>query len=177
MNKPFVLWLTGPPASGKSTIAKAVVRLLHRRWVDLVVLESDLFRRYFAPQAPTSESDRALFYQGITEVAAMFVQRDLPVLIDATGNRRSYRQSARERLPVFAEVLVECPVEVCLERDTKGIYKKAATGSDLQVDFEWPTHPELRIRSDREDPDEAAKKIVDFLIVSGWIPSKKLYPV
>jgi adenylylsulfate kinase len=182
MSKPFTLWMTGLPASGKSSISAVLVAQLRKRNIDPVVLESDVFRKYFTPHATYSEDDRVLFYQGMVEVAAAFVEHDIPVIIDATGNRRAYLAPARERLPVFAEVFVECPLEICVERDPKGIYRKARDGSattvpGVQAEYEPPLHPEVRIRSDREDPESAARKILDFLISSEWIPSRKLYRV
>jgi len=182
MKEPFVLWLTGLPASGKSSIAAALVQRLRKRDVDPVVLESDVFRKYFTPHATHSEEDRLLFYQGMVEIASQFVNHNTPVIIDATGNLRCYRAPARERFRAFAEVLVECPLEVCVERDPKGIYRQARLGlattvPGLQAEYEPPLQPEVRIRSDQEDPEEAARKILDFLISSEWIPSRKLYRV
>jgi len=180
--KPFALWLTGLPAAGKSSITAALVRMLRARDIEPAVLESDTFRRYFTPHATTSEEDRSLFYQGMVEVAGMLVDRRVPVLIDATGNRRAYRAPARERLPVFGEVYVECPLEVCIARDPKGIYRKGLLGSavtvpGLQAEYEPPGSPEVHVRSDREDPESAAKKILDFLISNEWIPSRRMYRV
>ena len=182
MTTPFALWITGLPASGKSSITANLVDRLRRRAIDPVVLESDVFRKYFAFQATHSEEERVHFYQGLVDVAAKFLDRGVPVLIDATGNRRAYRAPARERFPLFAEVFVDCPLEVCLERDPKGIYRKGLQGSattvpGLQVEYEPPIHPEVHIQSDREDPESAARKILDFLISSEWIPSRKLYRV
>jgi len=182
MSRPFALWLTGLPASGKSSIAKALVPLLHGRDLDPVVLESDAFRKYFTPGATHSEEDRALFYQGMIEVACLFLDHGVPVILDATGNRRSYRAPARERMAPFAEVLVDCPLEICVGRDPKGIYRKGREGAatnvpGLQVDYEPPLHPEVRIHSDREDPESAARRILDFLIASGWVSSKKAYRI
>jgi adenylylsulfate kinase len=172
MDTPFALWITGLPASGKSTITAALVAGLRKRGIDPIVLESDVFRKYFVPQATHSEEDRVSFYQGIIEIAAMILERGIPVVIDATGSRRAYRTPARERFPKFAEVFVDCPLEVCIGR--KGIEGSA---SRLQAEYESPIHPEIRIRSDHEDPDEAARKILEFLISSGWIPSRRLYRV
>lgn len=169
MNKPFALWLTGPPGSGKSTIAGTLVRLLHGRSIDPVVLESDVFRRYFAPR---SEEDRTLFYEGMVEVAAQFITRGIPVILDAAGNRRSYRDAARKRLTPFLEVLVDCPPEIRAERDARGVH----IGVHPE-DYEAPLHPDVRIRSDREDPESAARKILDVLIEVGAVPSKKAYRV
>jgi adenylylsulfate kinase len=182
MPKPFALWITGLPASGKSSITAALVARLRSRSVDPVVLESDVFRKYFTPHATYAEDDRILFYRGIVEVAGSFVEHEVPVIIDATGNRRAYRAPARERLPVFAEVFVECPLELCMERDPKGIYRKACDGSagtvpGLQAQYEPPISPAVHIRSDREDPESAARKILDYLISSEWIPSRRLYRV
>jgi adenylylsulfate kinase len=182
MTKPFALWLTGLPASGKSSISKVLLKLLRKRDIDPVILESDTFRKYFTPHTTHSEEDRVLFYQGMVEVASMFLSHDVPVLIDATGNRRVYRASARERFPLFAEVFVDCPLELCMERDPKGIYRKgreglATTVPGLQTEYEPPLHPEIHIRSDRDDPETAARMILDFLISSEWIPSRKLYRV
>jgi len=182
MTEPFTLWLTGLPASGKSSITKVLVRLLHDRDVDPVVLESDTFRKYFTPDATHSEADRVLFYRGMVEVARLFTAHGVPVILDATGNRRSYRAPAREYLAPFAEVLVDCPLEICVQRDPKGIYQKGRSGAattvpGLQVEYEAPLHPELHLRSDRQDPESAARTVLDFLICSNWIPSKKMYRV
>ena len=182
MDTAFALWITGLPASGKSTITAELVNRLRSRSVDPVVLESDVFRRYFTPQATHSEEDRVQFYKGMVEVAARFLERGVPVVIDATGNRRAYRAPARERFPLFAEVFVDCPLERCMERDPKGIYRMGVQGAattvpGLQAEYEPPIHPEVHIRSDQEDPPDAARKILDFLIGSEWIPSRKLYRV
>ncbi len=167
MTTPFALWITGLPASGKSTLAAALISKLRKRAVDPVVLDFDRFRKHFLPASVPSEEDRRRFYQGIVDMAALFVTRGIPVIIDAMGHRREYRDAARAQLPAFAEIFVDCPLEVCA---TRGLSPKAA-------EYEPPLHPELRIRSDREDPDDAARKIVDFLISSDWIPSRKLYKV
>lgn len=182
METPFALWITGLPASGKSAITTALVARLRKRGIDPVVLESDEFRKYFTPHATHSEEDRVLFYQGMVSVASAFLEHGVPVIIDATGNRLAYRAAARERFPKFAEAFVDCPLEVCVERDPKGIYRqglagKATTVPGLQVEYEPPTHPEIRIRSDREEPEDGARKILDFLISNEWIPTRKLYQV
>src|SRR5262245_22595184 len=182
MERSFALWLTGLPASGKSSICAALVERLRKRGLDPVVLESDVFRNFFTPHATHSEEDRVLFYQGIVDVASRFLDHGVPVIIDATGNRRAYRAPARERFPLFAEVFVDCPLEICIERDPKAIYRKGQEGSATTVPglptyYEPPIHPEVHIRSDREDPESAARKIVDFLVASAWIPSRKLYRV
>jgi len=182
MKTPFVLWITGLPASGKSSITAALVEELRNRGLDPIVLESDVFRSYFTPHSTYSEEDRVLFYRGIVDFAGKFAERGVPVIIDATGNRRAYRQPARDRLPKFAEVFVDCPLEVCQSRDPKGIYRKALDGSattvpGAQAPYEPPIHPEVHIRSDHQEPEDAARKILDFLVMNEWIPSRRVHQV
>jgi adenylylsulfate kinase-like enzyme len=174
MTTPFVLWITGRPASGKSALAAALLSRLRKRGVDPVLLEFDTFRKYFLTGAAPSEQDRERFYQGIVDVASKFVDRGLPVLIDAAGNRREYRTAARNRFPAFAEIFVDCPLEICRERDTRGLLAHRPDAAD---GYEAPLHPELHLRTDREDPEEGARKVVDFLVSSSWIPSRRLYKV
>lgn len=182
MTTPFTLWITGLPASGKSTITSALRTLLRKRDIDPAVLESDVFRKHFCPHATYSEEDRTLFYQGMVEVARIFIEHSVPVIIDATANRRAYRAPARERFPAFAEVYVECPLEICMARDPKGLYRQARAGTattvpGVQAEYEPPFHPEVHVHADRENPDEAARKILDFLLQNEWIPSRRLYRV
>ncbi len=169
MQTPFALWITGPPGSGKSTIAGALVRMLRRRDVDPAVLDADTFREHFAPHGTPLEEDRVLFYRGMVEVARMFVERNIPVILDATGALRAYRAPGRELLTAFAEVFVDCPAEICAARIPKG--------SRDVVHYEPPIHPEVRIRSDHEDPESAAKRILDFLIGYEWVPARRAYRV
>ena len=182
MTTPFALWLTGLPGSGKSTVTQALVKLLRSRSIDPAVLESDTFRKYFSPHATYEEDDRERFYQGMVEVARMFLEKEIPVILDATGNRRAYRDPARKLLPAFAEIYVDCPLETCIERDPKGLYQKARAGQathvpGLQAEYEPPLHPEVHLRSDREDPESAARKVLDFLIQAEWIPYRRAYRV
>ena len=182
MKTPFALWITGLPASGKSSITEALVDALNKRGIDPVVLESDAFRKYFSPHSTYSEEDRVLFYRGIVDFAARFVSHGVPVIIDATGNRQAYRQPARERLPRFAEVFVDCPLEVCQSRDPKGIYRKALEGSattvpGVQAPYEPPIHPEIHLRSDHLEPEDGARRILDFLVMNEWIPARRVQSV
>jgi adenylylsulfate kinase len=167
----FALWITGRPASGKSTLAAAVARVLREHGTDPVVLESDALRRFFTPRPTYSEEERDAFYAGMRSVGELFVRRGIPVIFDATAHRRAYRDRARSRLERFLEVLVDTPLEACRQRDPKGIYQSAANTSvpGVHVPYEAPETPDVIVRGDREDPDAAAERIVAVLAQKGWV--------
>lgn len=167
----FAVWLTGLPASGKSTIAASLKAQLLARGVDAAVLESDELRKIFTPQPRYDEQERDLFYQQIAYVGALLAEHGVPVIFDATANRRMYRDRARQRIPKFLEAHVKCPLGVCMERDPKGIYRqslaarKSLEGASqsvpgLQTIYEAPESPEIVIRGDQESPETAAARVI-----------------
>ncbi|MBI4564203.1 MAG: adenylyl-sulfate kinase [Planctomycetes bacterium] len=173
----FAIWITGPPASGKSTLAQALARKLRTRGTNPVVLESDELRRYFIPRPAYSEEERRHFYEGMVFLGRLFADRGVPVIFDATAHRRAYRDLARDHIPRYLEVFVDCPIEVCSARDPKGIYRMARTGEattvpGVQVEFETPEHPDVRFRSDQEDPETAADRVVEALVLRGFLPAR-----
>ena len=182
MSLAFALWITGRPGSGKSSLVQALLTRLRRREIDPVVLSSDFFRQRFSPHPVESEADRTAFYRGLVEVAGLFVDRGIPVLIDATGLRRSYRAFARECLDGFAEVHVDCPFELSRARHSENLIRSAGSSLSTAVaepalEYEDPVHPEVVVHSDREDPEVGADRTMDFLLSAGLIPSKRWYRV
>ena len=172
----FAVWLTGLSASGKSAIARELLRLLHERGVDAALLESDVLRTQFTPYARYDERERDLFYATLAHLGAFLVTEGRPVLFDATGNRRAYRDAARRTIARFAEVYVDTPLEVCAARDPKGLYRaaregKSATLPGLQAAYEAPEQPELVIRGDAGTPEEGARAILGLLERRGWLRS------
>ena len=170
----FAVWLTGLSASGKSAIARELLRLLHERGVDAALLESDVMRTQLTPFARYDARERDFFYAALLELGAFSVQRGVPVVFDATANRRAYRDAARARIPSFAEVFVDTPLEVCAARDPKGLYRAAREGKSstlpgLQAAYEPPLAPEIVLRGDRGTPREAAESIAAFLAARHWI--------
>jgi adenylylsulfate kinase len=125
--------MTGLPASGKSTITRALVAELAARGVDVAVLESDALRPVLTPRATYSEEERETFYRAMTYIGALLVTHGVPVIFDATANRRAYRAGARVAIERFVEVYVDCPLDVCIGRDPKGIYRKAQVGQASTV--------------------------------------------
>ena len=128
----FALWLTGLPASGKSTITALVKPQLERLGL-VVELESDEVRRSLTPIASYSQEERDVFYRALAFTGSRLVTHGVTVLFDATASRRSYREFARGLIPRFAEVAIECPLAVCMQRDKKGTYRKGQHGESMTV--------------------------------------------
>jgi adenylylsulfate kinase len=171
----FAVWLTGLPASGKSTIARALAAELAGKGIRAEVLESDTLRREIASKAGYGEAERDAFYSTLAYLARTLVRYGVPVIVDATANRREYRDSARLAIPRFLEVHVRCPLAVCQERDPKGIYRRAAEGTAQNVPgvsapYEPPLSPEVVVDGERDDPAAAARRIVSALEKNGSLP-------
>jgi adenylylsulfate kinase len=159
----FAIWITGLPASGKSTVAACVKNLLAERGVDVEVLESDVLRKVLNENPSYSEADREAFYQRMVWIGVLLTRHGIPVIFDATANRRSFRDAARRQIPRFFEVFVDVPLETCVARDPKGIYRTASNVPGLQAVYEPPENPELAVDGLRESPMDAAKRIVAIL--------------
>lgn len=170
----FGIWITGLPASGKSTVTTLLQTQLRARGVDVAVLESDTLRRTFTPNPRYDEEERDTFYQQLADVGALLTAQGVPVIFDATANRRVYRDRARRLIPHFLEIYVDCPLETCVARDPKGIYRQPQNGlpaqvSELQTEYEAPQNPELVVRCESESPDSAAGRVVALLMEKGYI--------
>ena len=164
----FGIWITGLPASGKSTIVKALRPKLEALGLIVDVLESDEVRGALTPQATYSPEERDLFYRALAFTGQRLVEHGVTVVFDATASKQAYRTLARGMIPRFVEVAVECPLEVCMQRDRKGTYEKGLRGESttvpgLQAPYESPANPDIRIDSTRVSADEAATQISDMI--------------
>ena len=170
----FAIWVTGLPASGKSTLVAALNAQLSARGVDATVLESDAMRRVLTPQPLYDEEEREAFYRQMVYLGTLLVQHRVPVIFDATANRRRYRDRARNQIPRFLEVYVDCPLETCVARDPKGIYRQgregvAQTVPGLQAIYEPPERPDVTVRGDGESPEDAARRVIAKLLEKQYL--------
>jgi adenylylsulfate kinase len=165
----FAVWLTGLSGCGKSAIARELVRLLHERGCDVSVLESDVMRSQLTPFARYDDADRDFFYGALADIGIALVAKGRAVVLDATANRRRYRDAARQRIARFCEVHVDTPLEVCRARDSKGLYRQGAALPGVQAPYEPPLAPELVVHGDRGTPAEAAAHIMERLANHGWL--------
>ncbi len=156
----------------------ALVKELSARGVDVVVLKSDALRRVFTPHPRYDEKEREIFYGAMVHVGRLFTEHGVPVIFDATANRRVYRDRARQQIPRFIEVYVDCPLSVCMARDPKGVYRKAREGGSttvpgIQTAYDPPEHPEVVVRGDTEAPKTAAQRVVAKLIERGYLKGER----
>ena len=164
----FAIWITGLPASGKSTIVAALKPRLESLGHSIEVLESDEVRRALTPEATYSQVERDLFYRALALMGAKLVAHGVTVIFDATASRREYRDFARGLIPRFLEVAVECPLETCMQRDYKGTYKRGQRGESstvpgLQSPYESPLNPDLTIDTTINTASEAAVKVMELV--------------
>lgn len=170
----FAIWITGLPASGKSSITAALKEQLRARGIDAAVLESDALRKTFTPNPRYDEEERDNFYRHMADVGALLTHQGVPVIFDATANRRSYRERARQQIPRFIEVYVDCPLETCMARDPKGIYRQAQSSATttvpgLQTAYEPPESPDLTIDCEADSPQSAATRVLSLLVEKRYV--------
>ena len=146
MEEGFAVWITGLPASGKSTVAAALRKELASRGVNAAVLESDELRKVLTPTPRYDDAERDFFYRALAWLGLLLTRHGVSVIIDATANRRAYRDRARREIRRFLEVFVDSPLSVCIARDPKGIYRGGSEGRltgvpGLTAEYEPPRSP------------------------------------
>ena len=181
MNTAFAVWLTGLPASGKSTIARELHAGLALAGLEADVLESDVVRQALTPTPTYFREERDLFYRALAFCGGRLVAHGVPVIFDATANRREYRNLARTLIPHFLEVAVVCPLDVCQQRDRKGTYRKATEGTSttvpgLQESYDPPLTPEVTVDASRLTSEAAAARIIEALHERGYLAAARGIP-
>ncbi len=144
----MVVWFTGLPASGKTTLALAVRDRLRLMGRSCLLLDSDEVRRRIAPQLGYDQCGRSQFYELLARLAGWLADQGQTVLVAATANLRSYRARARELAPYYYEVFVNTAVEACAKRDPKGLYRAAGQAADsalpgVGASYEPPLQPDI----------------------------------
>ena len=172
-NKGFAVWITGIPASGKSSITRELVACLRLKGCRPAVLESDVMRAILTPEPTYSQDERDRFYLRLADLGELLLQQGIPVIFDATASRRAYRDRVRSRMVRFVEVFVNCTVDICRARDPKGIYAAASRGDasnvpGLQAAYEPPLTPEVTVYCN-DSPSVNALRIIANLEGQGYI--------
>lgn len=150
-----VVWITGRPASGKTTLGRRLVEGLHARGVRAVLLDSDEARRSITPHPTYAPDERALFYRALAWTAARLAEQGIVPVVAATAHDASLREAARTIAPTLFLVHARCSAAVCEARDPKGLYRAArargeGTMPGVQVPFDDPLDADLVV--DTETP-------------------------
>lgn len=174
----FCLWLTGLPGSGKSTILKELLGMLSASGIEAVILSLDHIRKIVTPDPEYTDEERGIVYRSLVMMAHLLVtEGGRHVIIDATGNRREFRDLARRLIADFAEIYIQCPLKICEEREglrrgqpvEKDLYQRAMKGTltgampGISAPYEPPLNPEVVVRSDILSPRESAESIMAYV--------------
>jgi len=143
-----VVWITGLPCSGKSSLGQRLQSRLTQMGKACILLDSDEIRYALVPRVGYSPQEREGFYETLARLAALLSQQRIHVIVAATSHRAAYRKRARGLAPRFIEVHVQTPVEECRQRDSKGLYAPAHAGNapwfpGVVEKYEAPEKPDI----------------------------------
>ena len=175
--KGFTLWFTGLPCSGKTTLAKEVEGVLLERGINVEVLDGDEVRQNLTKGLGFSKEDRDTNIRRIGFVCDLLSRNGVIVIAAAIAPYAAVRNELRELMGRrYVEVYLKAPIEVLIERDVKGMYKKALAGeiknfTGISDPYEEPDKPEVLVETATETPEESTKKLVKTLELLGLIPT------
>lgn len=173
--KGFVVWLTGLPGSGKTTIAQALEKELLKMGWEVEVLDGDKIRKTLSPEAGFTREDRTRHILRVAYVSEMLMRHGVAVIVALVSPYADVRAKAREIIgEKFLEVYVKCSLKTCIKRDPKGLYKKALSGeitnmTGIQDPYEEPLNPDVVINTEIETPEKCIEKIITKLKKLGYI--------
>lgn len=167
-HKGFTVWFTGLSGSGKTTAAHLLQRRLLDAGFKVEVLDGDIVRTHLSKGLGFSKEDRNENIRRIGFVCQLLSRNGIVAIAAAISPYREAREQVRTRIPNFVEVHMDCPLDVLIERDVKGLYKKAIAGEIAQFTgitdpYEPPTAPELTIHSERETVEHSQERIWNAL--------------
>ncbi len=172
--KEFCLWFTGIPCSGKSTLAKKIKEKLEEIGKKTYLLDGDIIRKELNIDLGFSEKDRKENIRRVSIVAKILTECEVIPIVALVSPFRDAREKAREKIEKFVEIYVKAPLEVCIQRDTKGMYKMAIEGkikgfTGIDDPYEEPLNPEIVCETHKESIEECVDKILNFLESKGYI--------
>ena len=174
--EPLVIWFTGLSGSGKSTIAEALTPMLLERGREATTLDGDVVRTHLSKGLGFSKDDRDTNILRIGFVAGEIARHTGTVICAAISPYSKTRNEARKMVggDQFIEIFVNTPLEVCEERDIKGLYAKARSGeikgfTGIDDPYETPVNPEIDVTTEKKTPTECAREIIDYLEDRGFL--------
>ncbi len=174
MSKGVTVWFTGLPCSGKTTIADRLGEILLEKGHKMERLDGDIVRKGLTADLGFSKEDRAKNIERVTFVAKLLTRNEVKVLATFVSPYTDRRQKTREEIGEFMMVYVRTPVEECIKRDVKGMYKKALAGeikgfTGIDDPYEEPVNPELIVDTDKESVEESVQKVLAEMEKRGYL--------
>lgn len=171
----FVVWLTGLSASGKTTIGRSLQTRLRELGFRVELLDGDEVRKQLSPDLGFTKNDREMHARRVVYLSRLLAKNEIVTLVSLIAPYRSFRENARKEIVDYVEVYVKTPLEVCIKRDPKGLYKKALKGeitdmTGIQDPYEEPMNPDVLIETERVTVEESAEMILQKLKELGYIP-------
>jgi adenylyl-sulfate kinase len=173
----FVLWMTGLSGAGKTTVALELLDQLAERGLRLERLDGDVVRESLTKDLGFTAEDRRKNIERVTFVAKLLSRNGVGCLCSFISPYQSVRDHVRENTTNFLEVFIDAPLEVVIDRDVKGMYKKAIAGeipnfTGISDPFEAPENPDIHVRTDQQTVAESAAFVISELEKRGLIPTK-----
>lgn len=173
MNNGVTVWFTGLPCCGKTTIADKVSEILRAQGRKVERLDGDIVRKSLTSDLGFSKEDRDENIKRVTFVAKLLTRNDVIVLATFVSPYRERREMSRNEIGNFVEIYVKCPLQVCIDRDVKGMYKKALKGeikgfTGIDDPYEEPLQPDLVINTDKETIEESVENVLNKLKDLGY---------
>ena len=170
--KGYVLWFTGPPGAGKTTLAERLKTILNNNGTGVEILDGDEIRKGLSKDLGFSKEDREKHNERVMFVAKLLSRNGIITLVPLISPYRAVREKARKEIPNFIEIYIKCPLDVLIKRDPKGLYKKALAGeitnlTGLQDTYEEPLSPEIVIDTNAKTIEESVNTILEFLRARG----------
>jgi adenylylsulfate kinase len=167
-----VIWLTGMPGSGKTTIANALYPKLKELGFKAEILDGDAVRKELSPELGFTKHDREIHARRVIYLCKLLSRNEIISIVCLISPYREFRRYARREITSnnnFYEVYVKCSLEACIERDPKGLYKKALAGeikdlTGLQDPYEEPENPEVIVNTERETLEESVNTILNEVL-------------
>jgi adenylylsulfate kinase len=178
-NKGFTIWFTGLSGAGKSTLSEAIEKRLVARGRNVEILDGDIVRTHLSKGLGFSREDRDTNIKRIAFVCGLLTRNGVICISAAIAPYRDARQWARQEIGNFIEVYVKCPIEVCRQRDVKGLYKLVDEGkitgfTGVDDPYEEPEHPELVVETSKESIEESVGRIFAKLEELGYLEPEEI---
>lgn len=167
-NKGMVIWLTGLPCSGKTTISKKLEKYFLKKHLPVQILDGDSVRKNICKDLGFSKADRDKNIERVAYIAQMLANNKINVIISFVSPYKRMRAFARKICPNFVEVYVKCSIEECIRRDAKGMYKKALAGkikdfTGIQDPYEEPKTSEVILETDKNSAQKCVSELISYI--------------